>query len=233
MKYDIKGRKGERKAIDEGGKQFGGNEGKDDAGDAQADKEAQRQGYYQQDTHHDDIGGQRSKVMGKDLTDGINELQLEEQEERDKVAIYEGIVTSEGIHLDLNVGAIHLTFPPDTVAEPTRITVYRWRYGARLPDLTEHEAVVSNVIEISASKDVGVYQFNSEVKLVLSHSAAHLKGYEVIMKRLSNVENNEWEDIPGCEDIRQVSANASYLLKSLVMKGCALKVFLKTVRTRK
>ena len=133
-------------------------------------------------------------------------------------------MTREGIHLDLNVGAIHLTFPPDTVAEPTRITVYRWRYGARLPDLTEHEAVVSNVIEISASKDVGVYQFNSEVKLVLSHSAAHLKGYEVIMKRLSNVENNEWEDIPGCEDIGQVSGNDSYLLKSLVMKGCALKV---------
>lgn len=203
---DIKNRKGEQKAIDEGGKQFGGNEGKTDAGAAQADKkETQRQGYYEQDTHHDDIGGQTTEMMGKDLTRGINELQLEEQEERDKVAIFEGIVTREGIHLDLNVGTIHLTFPPDTVAEPTRITVYRWRYGACLPDLSEHEAVMSNVIEISAAKDVGVSKFNSEVKLVLSHSAAHLEGYELIMKRLSNVESNEWEDIPGCEDIRQVS----------------------------
>ena len=133
-------------------------------------------------------------------------------------------MTREGIHLDLNVGAIHLTFPPDTVAEPTRITVYRWRYGACLPDLSEHEAVVSNVIEVSAAKDVGVSKFNGEVKLVLSHSAAHLEGYELIMKRLSNVESNEWEDIPGCEDIRQVSGNDFYLLKSLVMKGCVLKV---------
>jgi len=228
---DIKDRKGEQKAIDEGGKQFGGNEGKNDAGDAQADKkETQRQGYYEQDTHHDDIGGQRSEMMGKDLTCGINELQLEEKEERDKVAIFEGIVTREGIHLDLNVGAIHLTFPPDTVAEPTRITVYRWRYGACLPHLSEHEAVVSNVIEISAAKDVGVSKFNSEVKLVLSHSAAHLEGYELIMKRLSNVENNEWEDIPGCEDIRQVSGNDSYLSGN---DGMCIKSFATIVRTRK
>lgn len=87
---DVKDGKGEEKAIDEGGKQFGGNEGKDDAGDAQANKkEAQRQGYYEQDTHHDDIGRERGEMMGKDLTDGINELQLEEQGERDKVAIFE------------------------------------------------------------------------------------------------------------------------------------------------
>ena len=126
--------------------------------------------------------------------------------------------------MDLNVGAIHLTFPPDTLAEPTRITVYRWRYGACLPHLTEHEAVVSNVVEISAAKEVESSKFNSEVKLVLSHSAAHLEGYELMIKRLANVENNEWEDIPDCEDIRQVSGNDAYLLKSLVMKGCALKV---------
>ena len=83
---------------------------------------------------------------------------------------------------------------------------------------------MSNVIEISAAKDVGVSKFNSEVKLVLSHSAAHLEGYELIMKRLSNVENNEWEDIPGGEDIRQVSGNDSYILKLLVMKECTLNV---------
>ena len=61
-------------------------------------------------------------------------------------------MTSEGFHLDLNVGAIHLTFPPDTVAEPTNIIVYRWKYGICLPQLKEDEVVVSNVIEISADK---------------------------------------------------------------------------------
>ena len=116
-------------------------------------------------------------------------------------------MTSQGIHLDLFVGTIHLTFPPDTVTEPTRIMVYKWKYGACLPHLTEHEAVVSNVIEISATTEVGASKFNGEVKLVLSHSAADLEGYELVIKVLTDVETNEWEEIPGCEDIRQVSGS--------------------------
>ncbi|KAK2566235.1 hypothetical protein P5673_009705 [Acropora cervicornis] len=118
---------------------------------------------------------------------------------------FRGTVTSEGFHLDLNAGAIHLTFPPDTVAEPTDIMVYKWKYGACLPQLTENEAVVSNVIEISAVSEVGGLKFNSEVKVVLSHSAAGLEGYEVVLKRLTDKETNEWEETAGCDDIRQVS----------------------------
>ena len=101
---------------------------------------------------------------------------------------FRGTVTSEGFHLDLNVGAIHLIFPPDTVAEPTGIIVYRWKNGTCLPQPAEHEAIVSNVIEISAPREVGVLKFNSEVTLVLSHSAARLEGYELIMKRLTDTE---------------------------------------------
>ena len=119
-------------------------------------------------------------------------------------------MTSEGLHLDLSAGAIHLTFPPDTVAEPTDIMVYKWKYGACLPQLTEHEAVVSNVIEISAAPEFGGLKFNNEVKVVLSHSAAGLQGYEVVMKRLTDKEKNEWEEIAGCDDIRQVSGNDFY-----------------------
>ena len=126
--------------------------------------------------------------------------------------------------MDLNVGAIHLTFPPDTVAEPTDIMVYRWRYGACLPQLTEHEAVVSNVIEISAAPEVGGLKFNSEVKLVLSHSAAPLEGYELVVKSLTGTEENEWEEIARCEDIRQVSGIDFYLVESIVTKGFAFKV---------
>ena len=100
-------------------------------------------------------------------------------------------MTSEGLHLDLNEGAIHVTFSPDTVAEPTDIMVFRWTYGICLPQLEEHEAIVSNVIEISAETEVGGLTFNSEVKLVLSHSAAELEGYELVMKRLTDTEKNE------------------------------------------
>ena len=120
-------------------------------------------------------------------------------------------MTSEGFHLDLNVGAIHLTIPPNVVAEPTDIMVYRWKYGACLPQLTEHEAVVSNVVEISAATEDGGLKFNSEVKLVLSHSAADLEGYELVLKRLTDMETNEWEEIVGCENIRQVSGIDFYL----------------------
>ena len=130
-------------------------------------------------------------------------------------------MTSEGFHLDLNVGAIHLTFPADTVAEPTGIIVYRWKYGACLPQLTEHEAVVSNVIEISAALEGESLKFNSMVKLVLSHSAADLEGYELVMKRLTDTEKNEWEEIARCEDIRQVSGIDFYLIESMIMKGFA------------
>ena len=126
-----------------------------------------------------------------------------------KLFSFRGTVTSEGIHIDLYVGAIHLTFPPNTVAEPTRVMVYRWKYGARLPHLMEHEAVVGNVIEISAATEVGGLKFNGEVKLVLSHSAADLEGYELVMKRLTDTEKNEWEEIPRCEDIRKFSGNST------------------------
>ena len=127
---------------------------------------------------------------------------------------FSGRVTSNGFHLDLSVGAIHLTFPPDTVAEPTRIMIYRWKYGTCLPQLNEHEAVVSDVIEISAATED-----NSEVKLVLSHSAADLEGYELVLKRLADTEKNEWEEIAGCIDIRQGAGTDFYLVESMVMKG--------------
>ena len=123
--------------------------------------------------------------------------------------------------MDLDVGAIHLTFPPDTVAEPTDIMVYRWKYGACLPQLTEDEAVVSNVIEISAAPEVGGLKFNNEVKVVLSHSAEDLEGYELVIKRLTDTRKNEWEEIAGCEDIRQLSGIGFNLTESIVTEGFA------------
>ncbi|XP_015750317.1 PREDICTED: uncharacterized protein LOC107330190 [Acropora digitifera] len=201
---DVKEGKADKKAIDGEEKQYGGNEGKDDGGDAEAGKtEMQEQEHYDQGRYDDDLSAQISETTEEDLFHGIHELPMKEQEELEKVAIFEGTVTSEGFHLAL--GAIHLTFPPDTVAEPTDIMVNRWKYGACLPQLTEHEAVVSNVVEICAPTEVGSLKFNNEVKLVLSHSAADLEGYELVMKRLTDTEKNEWEEIAGCENIRQVS----------------------------
>ena len=128
-----------------------------------------------------------------------------------QIVPFRGAVTSEGMHLDLQAGTIHLTFPPNTVAEPTRLLVYRWKCGACLPYRTEHEAVVSDVIEICAPAEDGSLKFESEVELIISHSATDLEGYELVIKGLIDTEKNEWEEIPGCEDIRQVSGNDFFI----------------------
>ena len=115
------------------------------------------------------------------------------------------MVTREGIYLDLYRGGVHLTFPPGTVSESTTIMVHRWKYGACLPTLGEHEAVVSNVIEISTNKEVKTLEFEDEVKLALSHSAPDLEGYELVVKKLLDAETNEWDEVDGCENIRGIS----------------------------
>ena len=97
-----------------------------------------------------------------------------------------------------------MTFPREAVPKPTVIVVHRWKSTACSPQLQGHEAVVSNVIEISTNNDEAL-EFKAEVKLVLSHSAAHLHGYELVMFKLTNKETNEWQDLGGTEDFRNLS----------------------------
>ena len=122
-------------------------------------------------------------------------------------------MTREGIHLDLYRGGVHLTFPPGSVTESTTIMVHRWKYGACLPNLGEHEAVVSNVIKISAK--IEALEFEDEVKLALSHSASDLEGYELVIKKLLDAESNEWEEVDGCKNIPGISGFNICFMKSL------------------
>ena len=87
------------------------------------------------------------------------------------------------------------------MSEPTPIVVHRWKCSARSPQLQEHESVVSNVLEISPITGDEL-EFNAEAKLVLSHSAPGLKGYELVIKRMIDWESNEWEEVDGTEDLR-------------------------------
>ena len=91
-----------------------------------------------------------------------------------------------------------MTFPRDAVSEPTSIVVHRWKYRASSPLLQEHEAVVSNVIEISPVSDEAL-EFKADVKLVLSHSAPNLHGYELVVFKLTDKETNGWEEVAGTE----------------------------------
>ena len=112
-----------------------------------------------------------------------------------------GTLTSEGTHWVLKRGGAHIFFRPDAVSEPTPIVVRRWKCSARSPPLQEHETVVSTVLEISTITGDEL-EFNAEVKLVLSHSAPGLQGYELVIKRLTDLESNEWEEVDGTEDLR-------------------------------
>lgn len=127
------------------------------------------------------------------------------------VLFFRGTVTNEGTHWDLKEWAVHMIFPPDAVPEPTLIEVHRWKSTACSPKLQEHEAVVSSVIEVSTRSFEGL-EFKAAVKLNLSHSAAGLHGYELVIFKLTNKETNEWEDVGRTENLRGLSGEQPYFL---------------------
>ena len=111
------------------------------------------------------------------------------------------IVTSKGTDWANKKLGVHLMFPPDAVSEPTPLMVHRWKYSVCSPPLLEHEAITSNVIELSSMDSQGV-KFNTKVKLSLSHSATNLRGYELVIKKLIDKHTNKWEEVDEPKDIR-------------------------------
>ena len=111
------------------------------------------------------------------------------------------MVTREGTSWAFKPWGIHLMFPPDTVSKRTSIVVQRCKYSVCSPTLQEHEAITSNVIELSFMNGPDLI-FNTKVKLSLSHSATDLQGYELVIKKLIDKETNNWQDLDGTRSIR-------------------------------
>ena len=116
-------------------------------------------------------------------------------------------MTSNGIHLDLEVGDVF--FPPFSVSTPTSIVVYRWKRRFRSSPLQEHEEVVSSVIEIATNSGQAL-KFKKSVQVFLCHSAPDLAGYETVVKKLVDTKNNVWEDVDVTKDL-QYQSGAFYL----------------------
>lgn len=116
-------------------------------------------------------------------------------------------MTSNGIHLDLEVGDVF--FPLFSVSTPTSIVVYRWKRRFRSPPLQEHEEVVSSVIEIATNSGQAL-KFKKSVQVFLCHSAPDLAGYETVVKKLVDTKNNVWEDVDVTKDL-QYQSGAFYL----------------------
>ncbi|XP_068705821.1 uncharacterized protein [Montipora foliosa] len=124
------------------------------------------------------------------------------QMDEGSIVLHRGKVVKEGTQWDLKQVAVHVIFPPDAVPEDRTLTLLRWNPHARCPPLLYHEAIVSDVIELSAVDSPGILHFNEAVTIVIPHCASNLKGYEVVIKTLVDSETNEWDDSVELEDVR-------------------------------
>ena len=145
----------------------------------------------------------RSKKGVEEESDDETETETGDNAKGEKVIEVESgaILTSDGTSFSFNEWAVHLFFPPDAVSERTSIVVHLWKYGIRSPPLQEHEAITSNVIELSPMNGQEL-KFNNKVKLSLSHNATDLQGYEIAIKKLIDKETNTWEDVDETRDMR-------------------------------
>ena len=79
-----------------------------------------------------------------------------------------------------------------------RISNSLWSPGDPSPPLDSNEALVSDVVELSLDNTPEVESsgdVTQSVRVALSHSASKLKGYELVIKRMVDQENNEWNDL--------------------------------------
>ena len=89
-------------------------------------------------------------------------------------------------------------------SKPKQMKCSRWSPKICSPSLAENESLVSNVIELSSEHDPLGVKFHKnvheKVTVRLSHSASDLKGYELVIKELVDLDSNEWMEL----DTRQV-----------------------------
>ena len=152
---------------------------------------------------HEKVAELASEEDMDEKTDDETKTEAEDDAEENKVIEVESgaMVTSKGTRWASKEWAVLLTLPPDAVSERTSIVVHRWEYSVLSPPLQEHEAITSNVIELSSISGQEL-KFNTKVKLSLSHSATDLWGYELVIKKLIDKKANKWEDLDGTRDMR-------------------------------
>ena len=66
------------------------------------------------------------------------------------------------------------------------------------PPIGSNELLVSNLIELSHEGPPTLESMEAatgSITMGLLHSASDFKGYEVVIKKLVDQENNEWEDL--------------------------------------
>ena len=112
--------------------------------------------------------------------------------------IFRGEVTERGSVWNLQDAAAHLTFHEGAVPKPLLFTCSVLPPKPRCPPISSDELLVSNVIELSHDGPPDLELSGDDegnVTVALLHSASDLKGYEVVIKQLVDLHDNEWKDL--------------------------------------
>ena len=92
-----------------------------------------------------------------------------------------------------------------------------WNPRTLSPSTASDEILVSSVIEIShdGPPDLDYRKSFEGISFTVSllHSAANLEGYEVVIKQLTDQENNEWKELK-TENTWHGSGNVMFLLNT-------------------
>ena len=112
--------------------------------------------------------------------------------------IFRGEVTEKGSVWNLPEAAAYITFHEGAVPKPLLFTCSVLPPKLRSPPISSDELLVSNVVEMSHDGPPDL-EFRGDddgnVTVALLHSASDLKGYEVVIKQLVDLHNNEWKDL--------------------------------------
>ena len=115
-----------------------------------------------------------------------------------RLSFYRSEITEEGGALMVQNVPSRVLIPPKALPTCTEVTCSLWNQQILSPPLGRNEALVSSVMELACGNLPGTeerYEFNVKVKLALSHSASDIKGYELVIKELTNEKTNDWRDL--------------------------------------
>ena len=115
-----------------------------------------------------------------------------------RLSFYRSEITEEGGVLMVQNVPSRVMIPPKALPTCTEVTCSLWNQQILSPPLGRNEALVSSVMELACGNLLGTeerYEFNVKVKVALSHSASDIKGYELVIKELTNEKTNDWRDL--------------------------------------
>ena len=106
---------------------------------------------------------------------------------------YRELVPEEGFTWILKETGVLVKFFPKAVPDPRLVTCSLWKPGITSPLLENNESLVSNVIELDCDDPHDVVF--SSIEVALSHSAICLRGYELVLKEVTDSKGLHWKDL--------------------------------------